>query len=78
MIVFKINVLQALTEKGYGQARIRKENLIGQKTMGDIKRNDVTISAKVLNTLCRLLECDVGDILQYIPDETPPTNNDPD
>ena len=63
-IVYKIDVLAALREKGYTQNRIREEKLIGQSYLTQIRHGEL-VSWKALETICRLLECQPGDILIY-------------
>ena len=63
-IRYKINVLLALKEKGYSSARIRSENLIGQAYLTQIRKG-IIVSSACLGKLCKLLECQPGDILEY-------------
>ena len=73
MIILKIDVIQALKNKGYTPQKIRQEKIFGQRILTEFRQGKPTLGKDTLNTLCRLLECDVGDILQYIPDDiTPP------
>ena len=61
---YKINVLDALKEKGYTSYTLRKEKLLGESTIQKL-RNGEGVSWDNLETLCRLLECDVGDVVEY-------------
>lgn len=63
-IIYKIDVLAALREKGYTQNRIREEKLIGQSYLTQIRHGEL-VSWKALETICKLLECQPGDILAY-------------
>jgi putative transcriptional regulator len=65
---YKIDIMAALKEKGYSSTRIREEKLIGQSYLQQIRHNEL-VSWKTIDTLCRLLECQPGDIIEYIPDE---------
>lgn len=67
-IMYKINVLQALKEKGYTQNRMRVEKLIGVSYMSQLRYNEL-VSWKALGTICRLLDCQPGDLLKYVPDD---------
>ena len=67
MIRYKKDVVAELKEKGYSSYRIRKEGLIGQATL-QMLRNGKPVSWDILNTLCRLLGCQVGELLEYVPD----------
>lgn len=67
-IQYKIDVMKELKEKGYSSTRIRKEKLIGEATIQRL-RHQQSVSYEVLGKLCQLLECNIGDILEYVPGE---------
>ena len=67
-ITYRIDVLAALKEAGYSSYRIRKEKLMGEATLQKIRNNDL-VSWENIATLCRLLNCQPGDILEYVPEE---------
>ncbi len=69
MIRYKINVLQALKDAGYNTNTIRKEKLIPEATM-NLLRHDKPVAFSTLDTICRLLQCQPGDIIEYSEDET--------
>ena len=52
---YKIDVLNALKEKGYNTTKIRAEGLLSQSTLQKF-RNQQGVSWENLETLCRLLE----------------------
>ena len=55
-----------LKEKGYNTTRIRRENIIGQGTLTAIKNGTGGLDAKTISKLCALLDCQPGDIMEYI------------
>jgi len=55
-----------LKEKGYSTYRIRKEKLIGQATFTAIKNGTGGLDAKTINRLCKVLNCQPGDIMEYV------------
>lgn len=67
-IKYKIEILPALKAIGYTQTRIREEKLIGQATLSQLRKGEL-VSWSTIETLCRLLDCQPGDILEYIPDD---------
>ena len=69
MIKYKIDVLRALKEKGYTTYKMRQNNIIGQRTISDYKHNNVVGSVKNIEFLCKTLEIQPGDLLEYIPDD---------
>lgn len=69
-IVYKFDVLAALKEKGYSQNRMRVEKLIGQSYLTQLRHGEL-VSWKAIETICQLLNCKPGDLLDYVPDEVP-------
>ena len=63
-INYKIDVLAALKEEGYSTARIRKEKLIGEATVQQLRHGKL-VSWATIETICRLLKCQPGDLLEY-------------
>ena len=62
---YKINVLDTLKEKGYTTYTLRKEKLLGESTIQKL-RGALPVSWENLETLCKLLECNIGDIIEFI------------
>ena len=69
-IRYKIDVVAALKDAGYAPARIKKEKLLGESYMTQLRRGEL-VSWAAINTICRLLQCQPGDILEYVDGETP-------
>ena len=69
MLQYKIDVLESLKESGYTTTRLRREKLLGENTIQYI-REGKPLSAKALDTVCRLLDCQPGNILKYVEDST--------
>ncbi len=69
MISYSLDVLAALKEKGYSTYRIRKDKLIGEAQIQKLRSNEL-VSKETLNTLCRLLNCQPGQLLKYIRDDS--------
>lgn len=65
---YKIDILSALKNKGYSTTRIREEKLIGQSYLQQLRHGEL-VSWKTIDTLCRLLECNVGDIVEYVDEQ---------
>lgn len=68
-IQYKIDVLKSLKEHGFNTTRIRKEKLLSEGALQSL-REEKAISFANLEKLCVLLNCQPGDILEYVPDET--------
>ena len=63
-IAYKIDVLAALKDAGYSQNRIRNEKLIGQSYLTQLRHGEL-VSWKTIETICQVLHCQPGDILEY-------------
>jgi len=64
-------LLDLLSKRGYTSYRVKKEGIIGQGTLTSLKAGTGGLDAKTLNKLCRLLSCQPGDLMEYIPDDAP-------
>lgn len=69
MIKHKIDILEKLKQAGYSSYRLRNEKIFGQSTIQRFRDNDVC-EIPIIDKLCELLNCQPGDILEYVPDET--------
>lgn len=69
-IKYKIDILAALRDAGYTQNRIRNEKLIGQSYLTQIRHGEL-VSWKAIEMICRLLDCQPGDILEYVEEAMP-------
>ena len=67
-IQYKVDILTRLKENGYNTTRLRKEKLLGESTIQQLRENKL-VSWNNIDRLCRLLECQVGDILEYVDEE---------
>ena len=64
---YKCDILAALKTSGVTTYQIRKDKLLSESTVQKL-RNKLPVSWENIETLCRLLNCQPGDIIEYIPD----------
>lgn len=69
LIKYKIDIIQALKQVGYSTYKIRKEKIFTESQLQQI-RDHKLLTQEALNKVCTLLDCQPGDILEYIPDGT--------
>lgn len=69
MIKYKINVMDALKEKGYTSYKLFKDGIFGQATMTKF-RSQGQLNFNDLDKLCKLLDCQPGDIIEYVQNES--------
>ena len=62
---FKVNILEALKEKGYTTYKLRKDNILSQSTLQKL-REGKGLSWENIERLCALLDCQPGDLLEYV------------
>ena len=68
-IRYKIDIMAELKKRGYSSTRIREEKLIGQSYLQQIRHGEL-VSWKTIDTICSLLECQPGDLLEFVPDRS--------
>lgn len=68
MLRYKIDILESLKKVGFTSYKIRKEKIIGEAQMQKIRTGEIA-SKETLNTLCKLMNCQPGDILEYVPED---------
>ena len=69
-IQYKIDVLAELKKLGYSSTCIREKKLIGQSYLQQLRHGEL-VSWKTIDTLCFLLKCQPGDIVEYVKEDSP-------
>ena len=64
-IKYKLDIMEALKNKGYSTYKIRKEKLFGESTLQDFRNGKVVMSVDCIEKLCKLLDLQIGDIIEY-------------
>ncbi len=67
-IRYKIDILAALKAAGYNTNRLRKEKLLSEGVIQSL-REDKYIALQNISKICELLDCQVGDLLEYVKDD---------
>lgn len=67
-LCYKIEVLPALKSAGYNTTRLRQEKILSESTIQKLRTNTPGISWGNIETICRLLQIQPGDLLEYVPD----------
>jgi len=74
MIKYKIDILLALKEIGYSTYKIKQEKIFNQSQLQQIREHKL-LTQEALNKVCTLLDCQPGDILEFIPDKVSSNHN---
>lgn len=72
MVISYNKLWKLLVDKKMSKADLRKTAGIAPNTMTRLRR-DEEVTLTVLNKICKTLEVDIGDIMEFIPE-----NNSPD
>lgn len=67
MLRYKTDVLAALKSKGYTTYRLRRDKVIGERQLQQLREGEL-VSLACLDKLCALLDCQPGDLMEYVPD----------
>lgn len=67
LIVYK-NILEKLKEAGYSTYTLSKQGLMGQATLTNIRKGK-PINTATLDVICELLNCQPGDVLEFVPNQ---------
>lgn len=62
MYKYKMDVVEALAEKGYNSYRMKKDGLMSQGTLKKLK-NKENVTLETLNAVCCMLRCNIEDII---------------
>ena len=60
-------LLKLMEQKGLSTYKIRKEKIFNESQLQQMRENKI-LAQDALNKVCTLLDCQPGDILEYIPD----------
>lgn len=68
MFKYKIDILKSLSDHGYNTSKLRKDKIMSQATMQNIRQGK-GITTDTINTICLILRCQPSDIIEIIPTE---------
>ena len=64
-IKYKFDVLDALRAAGYTTYKLRKDKIFGERVIQQLRNGEI-VSWATIDTLCTLLNCQPGDLLEYV------------
>ena len=63
-IHYKVDVLEALNRAVYSTYRLRQEKLMGERVIQQLRNGEI-VSWKTIDTICTLLKCQPGDLVEH-------------
>ena len=67
-IRYKFDIIAALKEAGYSTYKIRKEKILAESTLQAFRAGQL-VSWENVDRVCKLLQCQPGDLLEYVEDQ---------
>jgi putative transcriptional regulator len=64
-IRYKRDIVAALKEKGYNTNKLRQEKLLAEGVIQSLRQGE-PISWANISKLCSLLDCQPGDLMEYV------------
>lgn len=61
---YKVDVIAKLKEAGYNTSTIRKKKIMGEAMLQKLRTGQM-VSWATLETICDILNCQPGDIIEY-------------
>lgn len=68
MFIYKKDILKELADRGYNCSRMRKEKILGEGTIQNIRKGK-SFTLDTLNTICCILRCQPSDIIDIVPSD---------
>ena len=62
------NLWKTMQQKGISQYALIKTHKISPAQITRLKRNE-SVSTHTINTFCKILDCEVSDIMEYIKED---------
>lgn len=67
MAIKYYKLLDAMNRQGIGKEDLRKMIHVSSSTMAKIAKHEA-VSLEVINKICNAMDCQPGDIMEYVPD----------
>ena len=64
---YKVDIIALLKDSGYNTTKIRTDKIMGESMLQKLRSGQM-VSWAVLETICKLLDCQPGDLIEFIDD----------
>ena len=62
-------LLRLLKDRNISLYHFKRDKLIGTSTIDSIRTGNKGVTTDSINAICRYLNCQPGDIMEYVPDK---------
>lgn len=66
MLRYKINILEELKKAGYSSYRMRQEKVLAESTLQRLRSGNTSINLENLGVVCDILQCQPGDLVEWV------------
>ena len=63
-VIYKIDVLSALKERGFSTYKLRRDKLLSESTIQLLRKGEL-VSWENISRICEMLDCQPGDLLEH-------------
>jgi len=70
MAIYYDKLFALLSSKGLNMYTLRRDKVVGTETLEKMRKKVGFIDTRTINNLCKYLNCQPGDIMEYVKDET--------
>lgn len=67
MLRYKIDIIQALRDKGVNSGTCRFSGQLSQSAFAYMKKGEI-VGTKSIDQICSILRCQPGDLIEWVPD----------
>uniref|UniRef100_UPI003FEF7917 helix-turn-helix domain-containing protein n=1 Tax=Candidatus Fimivicinus sp. TaxID=3056640 RepID=UPI003FEF7917 len=64
-VIYKIDVLSALKERGFSTYKLRRDKLLSESTIQLLRKGEL-VSWENISRICEMLDCQPGDLLEHV------------
>jgi len=70
MAIIYSKLFELLKQKGMTKNTLRSNKVIGTATLEKMRKGEGHIDDRSINSLCAFLQCQPGDLMEYVDDST--------
>lgn len=62
-------LLKLLNERGISIYHLKRDKVVGTATLDKLRKKEGNIDIRSIDSLCKYLNCQPGDLMEYVPDK---------
>jgi len=69
MAIRYAKLFELLKEQGLSKYALRRDKVVGTETLEKMRKDEGHVDTRSIDSLCRYLHCQPGDIMEYIDED---------